>query len=123
MYIGASSAFKASSAYADLTDAYRAGNQKLMLKSAISLGAESSLTVINGVAFIRTFLIVSHVSREIGAARAVAWAANGGRLLAIGLRANLLGLAVTALQLGATVWYNASQLDKYLQWMKTSTGA
>ncbi len=122
LYIGASSAFKARSAYADLTDAYRAGNQKLMLKSAISLGAESSLTVINGVALIRTGQIVMNVALKATAdVRAVAWAANSGRLLAIGLRANLLGLAVTALQLGATVWYNASQLDKYLQWMKTST--
>lgn len=122
LFIGASSAIKAKSAYSALIRAYQAGDRELMLKSAISLGAETSLAAINGVAFIRTGQMVMNVAlKGTAEARAVAWAANSGRLLSIGIRTNLIGLAVTALQLAATVWYNASHLDKYLRWMKAST--
>ena len=120
--IGASSAIKAKSAFYELKDAYQRGDQQLMLKSAISLGAETSLTAINGVALARTGSIILNVAGEATAElRAVAWAASSGKLLSIGIRCNLIGLAVTALQLGATVWYNKSQLDSYLRWMKTSS--
>ncbi|NRD73014.1 hypothetical protein HQQ94_07125 [Shewanella sp. VB17] len=120
-YSGISSIIKASSAIVDLLKGYQSGNQALILKSALNLGAESSLTAINGVALARTMVIVQNVLKSSGELRAIAWAANSGKLLSIGIRANLLGIAVSALQLAGTVWYNRSQLNDYLRWVKTSS--
>ncbi len=73
---------------------------------------------LNSWATYRSAGIVIGVIKDTQQARAAAWAVAGGRLVSIAARANLIGLALTGLQLGGEWIYNRnnlSQLDDWLQ--------
>lgn len=90
-------------------------------RAIMELAAESGLTTVNGAGFIRTGIIVLSIWNDTrNIPKAMLWATNSGRLLSIGLRVNLIGIAISALQLGTTVIYNMNQRTDYQNWFEKS---
>ncbi|EGR0480133.1 zinc ABC transporter permease, partial [Vibrio cholerae] len=85
-------------------------------KAAISLVAEGALVRVNYVGLRESAKVVYAVFKADKAVRAGVWARNGANLLSLSIRLTLIGIAISAIQLGATVWYNRTNLSQYLTW-------
>lgn len=96
----------------------RRGDAGMLAGAGMASVGDAGQVGINGWATYRSAGIVIGVLTDTQQARAAAWAVAGGRLVSIAARANLIGLALTGLQLGGEWIYNRnnlSQLDDWLQ--------
>lgn len=96
----------------------RRGDAGMLAGASMASMGDAGQVGINGWAAYRSAGIVIGVLKDTQQARAAAWAVAGGRLVSIAARANLIGLALTGLQLGGEWIYNRnnlSQLDDWLQ--------
>jgi hypothetical protein len=96
----------------------RRGDAGMLAGAGMASVGDAGQLGINGWATYRSAGIVIGVLKDTQQARAAAWAVAGGRLVSIAARANLIGLALTGLQLGGEWIYNRnnlSQLDDWLQ--------
>lgn len=98
----------------------KAGNSASIFKHSSDVIAESALTVANGFGFFRSAHVGWLVANADKGTKAALWATKGSRLLSIGMRINLIGLVVSAAQLGITACYNRYSLSQYMQWIKSS---
>lgn len=96
------------------------GDTQVMLKAGVTLSVHSGLAGVNGWGLGHTTSIIREVMKKTGAARSAAWAANTGRLLSIGLRVNLVGIALSVLDWGVTAVVNHYNLNRRHQWLMDS---
>jgi hypothetical protein len=106
----------------------RSGDARLVAGASLSLAGDSGQLGLNGWAAVRSGQAVYGALSSVVGARTLAWATTGLKLINICVRANLIGLAITVLQL-AGEWiynkYNKSELDKFLLqsiWGQESAG-
>ncbi|TFH82608.1 toxin VasX [Pseudomonas kribbensis] len=100
------------------TEALRSGDGAKLAGASMTLAGDSGQLIVNGWAFARSGKHLMDVVTTTNQARSLAWVTAGGRLLSVAARANLIGLALTGLQLGGEWLYNRnnkSELDKWLQ--------
>ncbi|KEA64655.1 hypothetical protein ADIMK_1108 [Marinobacterium lacunae] len=116
----ASSGIKVWQAYAAYQDALRRGDRQALIKAGMAIGTEGTLTAMNGYGLGRSLVTVMRVTLASPGSKAAIWATEGMRLLSLGARLNLIGIAVSAVQLGTTVWINHNHLTPYMQWFKQS---
>lgn len=96
----------------------RRGDAGMLAGAGMTSVGDAGQVGINSWALVRSSGIVIGALKDTQQARAAAWAVAGGRLVSIAARANLIGLALTGLQLGGEWIYNRnnlSQLDDWLQ--------
>ncbi|MBN6715776.1 hypothetical protein JSY17_17425 [Pseudomonas capsici] len=99
------------------TEALRSGNGAKLAGASMTLTGDAGQLVVNGWATARTTQYTYAAMTSASQARALAWVTAGGKLLSVVARANLIGLALTGLQLGGEWLYNRNnktQLDKWL---------
>jgi hypothetical protein len=116
----ATSAVKSYEAYHKLVESFSNGDKAGRLKNSVDFAAETSMVGINGYGAYRSVMVGKAVLFAEKGSRAAIWAANSSRLLSIGSRVNLIGIAITAIQLGTTVIYNRYNLNHYMQWFQHS---
>ncbi|WCP65917.1 zinc ABC transporter permease [Vibrio tubiashii] len=115
-----SSTMKAYESGSQLVEALSKGKTASIIKHSTDLFAESSMTVVNGLGLYRSAQVGVAVMQTESAARAAIWASSSSRLLSIGIRVNMIGLVVSAIQLGVTAGYNYFSLSDYMQWFRDS---
>lgn len=111
--------FGAISSWSKLNLAWQA-LQKGDTKASIGLVTESGLMLVNGYGVWQSGKVAYAVFKADKAARAGIWVRNGANLLSLSIRLTLIGIALSAIQLGATVWYNRTNLSQYLTWFANS---
>ncbi|EKF9419879.1 zinc ABC transporter permease [Vibrio cholerae] len=89
-------------------------------KASITLAAEGVMIGVNYVGIKESGKVAYAVFKSDKAVRAGIWARNGANLLSLSIRLTLIGIAISAIQLGATVWYNRTNLSQYLTWFANS---
>ncbi|AIL61020.1 toxin VasX [Pseudomonas alkylphenolica] len=97
------------------------GNYKGLSATTLQITGDGILVGTNTWAAKHTGSIIKNILKTPTELRALAWAEASPRLLAIGARANLIGLIGTALQLAGEGLYNYFNLDDLQAWMQTST--
>lgn len=97
-------------------NAWKKGDTKALIAGA----AEGGLTAVNAWGFGRSMQVGYAVLKADRAARAAIWAGSSARLVSMAIRLTLAGIAISALQLAGTVWYNRTQLSNYLAWFESS---
>ncbi|MNM82994.1 hypothetical protein D3C81_950390 [compost metagenome] len=97
------------------------GNYKGLGATTLQITGDGILVGTNTWAAKHTGSIIKNILKTPTELRALAWAEASPRLLAIGARANLIGLVATALQLVGEGLYNYFNLDDLQAWMETST--
>ncbi|MDD2050840.1 hypothetical protein, partial [Pseudomonas putida] len=97
------------------------GNYKGLGATTLQITGDGILAGTNTWAAKHTGSIIKNILKTPTELRALAWAEASPRLLAIGARANLIGLIATALQLAGEGLYNYFNLDDLQVWMETST--
>ncbi|MDC5848534.1 zinc ABC transporter permease [Vibrio europaeus] len=117
---GISSGMKAYEAGNKLRGVISKGNTGAAIKYTADGIAETTMTVVNGYGFIRSSQVAWGVMHTEKAARAAIWAGSSSRLLSIGIRVNMIGLLMSAVQLGVTAGYNYFSLSAYMQWFRDS---
>ncbi|MBA1276578.1 toxin VasX [Stutzerimonas stutzeri] len=96
----------------------RRGDAGMLAGAGMTSVGDAGQVGINTWALIRSSGIVIGVLKDTQQARAAAWAVAGGRLVSIAARANLIGLALTGLQLGGEWIYNRSNLSQLDDWLQ-----
>ncbi|WP_391087088.1 toxin VasX [Vibrio sp. NH-UV-68] len=114
------SASKTYQSVTQLTTSIKKGDIANIAKHGTDVVGETTMTLVNGAGFVRTTQVGWMVLNTEKAARAVVWASNSSRLLSIGIRVNMIGLVVSAIQLGVTAGYNYFSLSDYMQWFRDS---
>ena len=102
-------------------EALAKGNYKGLGATTVQITGDGILVGTNTWATKHTGSIIKNILKTPTELRALAWAEASPRLLAIGARANLIGLIATALQLVGEGLYNYFNLDDLQAWMETST--
>ncbi|MFQ6571850.1 toxin VasX [Pseudomonas sp. UM16] len=97
------------------------GNYKGLGATTVQITGDGILVGTNTWAAKHTGSIIKNILKTPTELRALAWAEASPRLLAIGARANLIGLIATALQLVGEGLYNYFNLSDLQAWMETST--
>lgn len=96
------------------------GDYKGLGATTLQISGDATLVGTNTWAAKHTGSIVKNIMKTPTELRALAWAEASPRLLAIGARANLIGLIATALQLVGEGLYNYFNLDDLQKWMESS---
>lgn len=96
------------------------GDYKGLSATTLQITGDGILVGTNTWAAKHTSSIVKNVMNTPTELRALAWAEASPRLVAIGARANLIGLVATALQLVGEGLYNYFNLDDLQKWMESS---
>lgn len=96
----------------------RRGDAGMLAGAGMTSVGDAGQVGINTWALIRSSGIVIGVLKDTQQASAAAWAVAGGRLVSIAARANLIGLALTGLQLGGEWIYNRSNLSQLDDWLQ-----
>ncbi|WP_339539716.1 toxin VasX [Pseudomonas sp. RA_15y_Pfl2_54] len=96
------------------------GDYKGLGATTLQISGDATLVGTNTWAAKHTGSIVKNVMKTPTELRALAWAEASPRLLAIGTRANLIGLIATALQLVGEGLFNYFNLDDLQKWMESS---
>ncbi|MDD1783215.1 zinc ABC transporter permease [Enterovibrio sp. ZSDZ35] len=96
--------------------AWRNGDTKALIAGV----AEGGLVAVNSAGLIRSAQVGFTVLKADKAARATIWLKNGSQLVSMTIRLTLVGIAISALQLASTVWYNRTHLSSYLAWFENS---
>ncbi|QYX49366.1 hypothetical protein K3F43_07635 [Pseudomonas tussilaginis] len=97
------------------------GDYKGLGAATVQITGDGILAGTNTWAAKHTGSIIKNILKTPTELRALAWAEASPRLLAIGARANLIGLVATALQLVGEGLYNYFNLYDLQAWMETST--
>lgn len=97
-------------------DIFKSGNKK----AGITLAGEIALTAVNGIGLWESGKVAHAIFNTQKASRAAVWAGNSIRLASMTVRLTLVGIAISAIQLFATVWYNRINLSNYLAWFENS---
>ncbi|MCJ8170468.1 toxin VasX [Atopomonas sediminilitoris] len=118
LFSSAASALSLKGSIEKLSEGLRRGDAGMLTGATMSSLGDAGQVGLNGWAFYRSGGIVIDVLKTPQQARAAAWAAAGGRLVSIAARVNLVGLALTALQLGGEWLYNRNNLSKIDQWLQ-----
>lgn len=108
----ASSGLKAFEAF----NAWKKGDTKALISGT----AEVGLTAINVWGLGRSMQVGFAVLKADKATRATIWVGSGAKLVSMTIRLTLAGIAISALQLAGTVWYNRTNLSNYLAWFESS---
>jgi hypothetical protein len=103
---------------AKFSEGLRRGDGAMLAGAGMASVGDAGQVGLNGWAFWRTSKIVFGVLTDTQQSRAAAWAAASGRLVSIMARANLIGLAMTVLQLGGEWLYNRNNLSKLDLWLQ-----
>ena len=96
------------------------GDYKALGATTLQISGDTMLVGTNTWAAKHTGSVVKNIMKTPTELRALAWAEASPRLLAIGARANLIGLIATALQLVGEGLYNYFNLDDLQKWMRSS---
>ncbi|MBX8498227.1 toxin VasX [Pseudomonas cichorii] len=96
------------------------GNHKALAATSLQISGDAILIGTSMWGAKHTGAIVKSVMSTSTELRAISWAASSPKLLSIGVRANLIGLIGTALQLVGEGLYNYFNLDDLQKWMQTS---
>lgn len=95
------------------------GDYKGLAATTLQISGDATLVGTNTWAAKHTGSIVKNIMKNPTELRALAWAEASPRLLAIGTRANLIGLIATALQLVGEGLFNYFNLDDLQKWMES----
>ncbi|GFM73483.1 hypothetical protein PSCICL_44750 [Pseudomonas cichorii] len=96
------------------------GDYKGLGATSLQITGDAILIGTNTWAAKHTGAIAMNIMKTPTEVRALAWASSSPKLLAIGARANLIGLIGTALQLVGEGLYNYFNLDDMQKWMESS---
>ncbi|MGF1768634.1 zinc ABC transporter permease [Enterovibrio makurazakiensis] len=96
--------------------AWRKGDTKALIAGI----AESGQLAVNSVGLVRSSQVGFAVLKADKAARAAIWVGSGAKLASLTVRLTIAGIAISALQLVGTVWYNRTNLSSYLAWFENS---
>lgn len=96
------------------------GDYKGLGATTLQITGDAVLVGTNTWAVKHTGSVVKNIMHTPTELRALAWAEASPRLLAIGARANLIGLIATALQLVGEGLYNYFNIDELQKWMESS---
>ena len=100
--------------------ALAAGDYKALAATTLQMTGDGVLLGTNTWGAIHTTSIISKVLKTPTELRSLAWAEASPRLLSIGVKANLVGLIGTALQLTGEGFYNYFNLDALQKWLQAS---
>lgn len=100
------------------SEGMRRGDVGMLAGAGLASVGDAGQIGLNSWATHRSAGIVIGVLKDTQQARAAAWAVAGGRLVSIAARANLIGLALTGLQLGGEWIYNRNNLSKLDDWLQ-----
>jgi hypothetical protein len=106
--------------YDKWVEAVRDGNGAKIAGAGLVMAGDSGQVGMNSWAAARTSQMLYKVYSNTSNARAVAWLTVGGRLVSVAARANLIGLALTVIQLGGEFLYNKNNLSKLDKWLRQS---
>lgn len=101
-------------------EATTAGNHKALAATSMQMMGDAILVGTNVWAYKHTRLIVKQIAITPSELRALAWAQASPRLLSIAVRANVVGLIGTALQLAGEALYNYVHRDAMQKWLEDS---
>lgn len=101
-------------------EALATGNHKALAATSLQLSGDGLLVGTNVWGLRHTTQIVQQVMGLSAELRALAWAQASPKLLSIAVRANLVGLIATALQLTGEGLYNYFHRDAMQTWLETS---
>lgn len=101
-------------------EAITTGNHKALLATSMQLTGDAILVGTNAWAYKHTHQIVTQIVITPSELRALAWAQASPRLLSIAVKANLVGLIGTALQLAGEGLYNYFHRDAMQKWVEES---
>lgn len=96
------------------------GNYQGLAATTLQLGGDGVLLGTNTWGAKHTTSIITDILKRPAELRALAWAEASPRLLSIGVKANLVGLIGTALQLAGEGFYNYFNLDALQKWLQAS---
>ncbi|MHC8352945.1 toxin VasX [Pseudomonas sp. RT4P38] len=96
------------------------GNHKGLAATTLQIAGDGILVGTNTWGAKHTTSIISGILKNPTELRALAWAEASPKLLSIGVKANLVGLIGTALQLTGEGFYNYFNLDALQKWLQTS---
>lgn len=96
------------------------GNQKGLAATTLQIAGDGILVGTNTWGAKHTTSIISGILKQPTELRALAWAEASPRLVSIGVKANLVGLIGTALQLSGEGLYNYFNLDELQKWLQAS---
>jgi hypothetical protein len=96
------------------------GDYKSLGATTLQITGDGILVGTNTWAAKHTTAIATNIMKAPAGLRALAWAEASPRVLAISVRANLIGLIATALQLVGESLYNYFNLDDLQKWMESS---
>lgn len=101
-------------------EALTSGNRKALAVTAMQLTGDGILLGTNVWALRHTHSIVQQMMITPSELRALAWAQASPRLLSIAVKANVIGLIGTALQLSGEALHNYFHRDAMQQWLEES---
>ena len=96
------------------------GNYQGLAATTLQIAGDSILVGTNTWGAKHTTSIISNILKNPTELRALAWAEASPRLVSIGVKANLVGLIGTALQLSGEGFYNYFNLDELQKWLQAS---
>ncbi|VVQ24215.1 toxin VasX [Pseudomonas fluorescens] len=96
------------------------GNYQGLAATTLQIAGDGILVGTNTWGAKHTTSIISQILKKPVELRALAWAEASPRLVSIGVKANLVGLIGTALQLTGEGFYNYFNLDALQKWLQAS---
>ncbi|PKH19553.1 hypothetical protein BI292_16700 [Pseudomonas sp. 43NM1] len=96
------------------------GDQKVLAATSLQMTGDAVLIGTNTWGVKHTTSIIINVMKQPTELRALAWAEASPKLLSIGVRANLVALIGTALQLTGEGLHNYFNLDALQKWLQAS---
>jgi hypothetical protein len=96
------------------------GTNQVLAATTLQIAGDGVLLGTNTWGAKHTTSIISQILKKPTELRALAWAEASPRLLSIGVKANLVGLIGTALQLMGEGLYNYFNLDALQKWLQAS---
>ncbi|WP_223514568.1 toxin VasX [Pseudomonas sp. GL-B-19] len=97
-----------------------AGDYKGLAATTLQMTGDAILVGTNTWGAKHTTSIITHILKKPTELRALAWAEASPRLVSIGVKANLVGLIGTALQLTGEGLYSYFNLDALQKWLQAS---
>ncbi len=93
------------------------GDGKKLAATSLQMSGDIALVGTNFRALNHTYEITRTIFQKPAQLRALAWAQHSSSLVGIAARANLIGIAATALQLSGEALYNYFNLDSLKKWV------
>ena len=93
------------------------GDGKKLSATSLQMSGDFALVGTNAWAFKHTYVITRDIMRSPAQLRALTWAQRSSELVGIAARANLAGIAATAIQLTGEAIYNYFNLNAMKKWV------